>query len=184
MPIARWSEAPQPAGVVVTNPPYGERISAPDMDALYETIGSKLKHVFTGYHAWIIGYRDEYFRKIGLAPSQRIPLFNGSLECELREYVIFDGDRKSFVAARCMSRLPAKATVRLASVRPKKAIVASIAARNKVLENGRLTKSRLRSDRSKNDRSRNVISQSASLRSPCRMPNRKIRCRYAAIRMP
>lgn len=99
MPIARWSEAPQPAGVVVTNPPYGERISAPDMDALYETIGSKLKHVFTGYHAWIIGYRDEYFRKIGLAPSQRIPLFNGSLECELREYVIFDGDRKSFVAS-------------------------------------------------------------------------------------
>ncbi len=98
-PLSKWTEAPQPVGVVVTNPPYGERISAPDMDALYETIGSKLKHVFTGYNAWIIGYRDEYFRRIGLAPSQKIPLFNGSLECELREYVIFDGDKKSFVAA-------------------------------------------------------------------------------------
>ena len=99
MPLSKWTEAPQPAGVVVTNPPYGERISAPDMDALYETIGSRLKHVFTGYNAWIIGYHDEYFRRIGLAPSKRIPLFNGALECELREYVIFDGDKKSFVAA-------------------------------------------------------------------------------------
>ena len=98
-PLSKWTEAPQPAGVVVTNPPYGERISAPDMDALYETIGTKLKHVFTGYNAWIIGYRDEYFRKIGLAASEKIPLYNGSLECELREYVIFDGDKKSFMAA-------------------------------------------------------------------------------------
>jgi len=99
MPISKWTEAPQPAGVVVTNPPYGERISAPDMDALYDTIGTKLKHVFTGYKAWIIGYRDEYFRKIGLAASEKIPLFNGALECELREYIIFDGDKKSFIAS-------------------------------------------------------------------------------------
>lgn len=97
--ISTWTEAPQPAGVLVTNPPYGERISAPDMDALYQTIGSKLKHVFTGYHAWIIGYRDEFFARIGLAPSQKIPLYNGALECSLREYVIFEGDRKGFVRA-------------------------------------------------------------------------------------
>lgn len=97
--LSTWEEAPRPAGVLVTNPPYGERISAPDMDALYQTIGTKLKRVFTGYHAWIIGYRDEYFARIGLAPSQKIPLFNGSLECSLREYIIFEGDRKSFVRA-------------------------------------------------------------------------------------
>lgn len=95
--IGAWTQAPQPAGVLVTNPPYGERISAPDMDALYKTIGTQLKHVFTGYHAWIIGYRDEYFAKIGLAPSMKIDLYNGALECSLREYVIFEGDRKSFV---------------------------------------------------------------------------------------
>lgn len=97
-PISAWTEAPVPAGVLVTNPPYGERISAPDMDALYQTIGQKLKHVFTGYHAWIIGYRDEYFAKIGLAPSEKIAMLNGALECSLREYIIFEGDRKSFVS--------------------------------------------------------------------------------------
>lgn len=98
-PISRWEEAPQPAGILVTNPPYGERISAPDMDALYATIGNRLKNVFQGYHVWIIGYRDEYFAKIGLAASEKLPVLNGALECELREYVIFEGDKKSFLKA-------------------------------------------------------------------------------------
>ncbi len=98
-PISRWNEAPQPAGILVTNPPYGERISAPDMDALYATIGNRLKNVFQGYHVWIIGYRDEYFARIGLAASEKVPVLNGALECELREYVIFEGDKKSFLKA-------------------------------------------------------------------------------------
>lgn len=97
--ISSWTEAPKPAGVLITNPPYGERISAPDMDALYQTIGSQLKHVFVGYRAWIIGYRDEYFARIGLAPSEKVAILNGSLECSLREYVIFEGERKDFVKA-------------------------------------------------------------------------------------
>lgn len=98
-PIARWEQAPAPAGVLITNPPYGERISAPDMNALYNTIGKKLKHVFQGYSAWIIGYHDEYFHEIGLAPSQKVALNNGGLDCELREYLIFEGSKKDFRAA-------------------------------------------------------------------------------------
>lgn len=94
-PLSQWNEAPA-NGVLVTNPPYGERISSDDMEGLYSLIGQKLKQVFTGYHAWIIGYREEYFQKIGLAPSLKEPIFNGALECELREYVIFEGDYKSF----------------------------------------------------------------------------------------
>ncbi len=58
-----------------------------------------LKHCFRGWEAWIIGYRDEYFRNIGLAASEKIALLNGALECELRKYVIFEGDKKSFLAA-------------------------------------------------------------------------------------
>lgn len=100
-PLSQWTEAPgDPAGgVLVTNPPYGERISVEDMDGLYEMIGQKLKRVFTGYHAWIIGYREEYFQKIGLSPSTKMAVFNGALDCELREYIIFDGDYNSFRAA-------------------------------------------------------------------------------------
>lgn len=94
-PLSQWTSAPE-KGVLVTNPPYGERISVEDMDGLYALIGEKLKHVFTGYHAWIIGYRDEYFAKIGLAPSIKLPLYNGALECELREYIMFNGQMKDF----------------------------------------------------------------------------------------
>lgn len=94
-PLSAWKEAPE-NGILITNPPYGERISSDDMDGLYELIGTKLKNVFKGYHAWIIGYREEYFHRIGLAPSVKLPIFNGALECQLREYVIFEGDYKHF----------------------------------------------------------------------------------------
>lgn len=98
-PLSAWKPGDAPAnGVVVTNPPYGERIEAEDMDGLYEMIGNKLKTVFTGYHAWIIAYRAEHFNAIHLSPSQKIELLNGSLECELREYVMFEGDYRSYVA--------------------------------------------------------------------------------------
>lgn len=94
-PLSAWTEAPE-NGVLITNPPYGERISTEDMDGLYALIGQKLKNVFLGYHAWIIAAKNEYISKIGLAPSVKIPILNGSLECELREYIIFEGDYKSF----------------------------------------------------------------------------------------
>ena len=99
-PLSAWTEAPEVSEeadpVLVTNPPYGERISAEDMDGLYELIGQKLKNVFKGYHAWIIGYKEEYFHRIGLSPSEKIPVLNGALECQLREYIIFEGDYKHF----------------------------------------------------------------------------------------
>lgn len=97
--LSQWEESPAPEGMIVTNPPYGERISVPDMEGLYELIGQKLKHVFTGWQAWIIGYREEYFKKIGLAPSCKVDMLNGALDCELREYVIFAGTKREFRAA-------------------------------------------------------------------------------------
>lgn len=93
--IKDWTEAPAD-GILVTNPPYGERIVTEDMDRLYREIGAALKHVFTGYHAWIIALREEHFNAIGLSPSTKEEIFNGALECQLREYVIFDGDYNSF----------------------------------------------------------------------------------------
>lgn len=90
----------QPAekAVIITNPPYGERISTDDLLGLYATIGERLKHAFVGNSAWILSYRDECFDQIGLKATQRIPLLNGSLECQFRQYEIFDGKYKEFRA--------------------------------------------------------------------------------------
>ena len=82
---------PTEKSVIITNPPYGERISAPDLLGLYKMIGERLKHQFVDNDAWILSYREECFDQIGLKPSLRTPLFNGSLECELRKYQIFSG---------------------------------------------------------------------------------------------
>ncbi|CDF21765.1 rRNA (Guanine-N(2)-)-methyltransferase [Prevotella sp. CAG:617] len=87
---------PQEKAVIITNPPYGERITAPDLMGLYRAIGERLKHQFVGNEAWIICSREELFENIGLKPSFRIPLINGSLDCEFRKYQIFDGKMQDF----------------------------------------------------------------------------------------
>lgn len=89
-------QSPGKKAIMVTNPPYGERISTNDLLGLYNTIGERLKHAFQGNTAWILSYREECFSEIGLRHSCRIPLFNGALECEFREYQIFDGKMKDF----------------------------------------------------------------------------------------
>ncbi len=97
-PFQQFTEAPQP-GIMVTNPPYGERISSRDLLGLYSMIGERLKHVFTGYSAWILSYKDECFDKIGLRPSEKMKLMNGSLECEYRCFELFEGTNKDYKKA-------------------------------------------------------------------------------------
>ena len=87
---------PQNKSIIITNPPYGERISTPDLRGTYKMIGERLKHQFKGNDAWVLSYREECFDQIGLKPSIKIPLYNGSLECEFRKYQMFDGKLKDF----------------------------------------------------------------------------------------
>ena len=87
---------PSEKSLMITNPPYGERISTPNLLGTYKMIGEKLKKEFAGNEAWVLSYREECFEQIGLKPSIKIPVFNGSLECEFRKYVMFDGKMKDF----------------------------------------------------------------------------------------
>ncbi len=89
-------EQPAQKSIIVTNPPYGERISTEDLLGLYAMIGERLKHAFIGNDAWILSYRDECFAQIGLKPTVKIPLYNGALECQFRQYQLFDGKYKAF----------------------------------------------------------------------------------------
>lgn len=88
----------QPAekSVIITNPPYGERMNTDNLLELYAMIGERLKHAFIGNTAWIISYREECFDQIGLKAGLRIPLYNGALECEFRKYELFKGKYKDF----------------------------------------------------------------------------------------
>lgn len=91
-PIQDYDSLPaEGKGVLITNPPYGERLKLDDIENLYATLGEKLKRVFRGYEAWVIASDEELIDQIGLKPSVKYPLYNGEIPCELREYVIFDG---------------------------------------------------------------------------------------------
>ena len=94
MPMESYETAPAEEGILVTNPPYGERLKPENLEQLYEMIGERLKHVFTGYQVWILSHKKECFNKIGLRQSKKIALKNGSLDCEYRRYDIFVGKRK------------------------------------------------------------------------------------------
>jgi putative N6-adenine-specific DNA methylase len=89
---------PKEKAIMVTNPPYGERISTPNLLATYKMIGDKLKNCFKDNEAWVLSYRQECFEQIRLKPSIKIPLYNGSLECELRKYCLFNGRFSDFRA--------------------------------------------------------------------------------------
>ena len=78
-------------GTLISNPPYGERLNVEDIEMLYQSMGSKFKHVFRGYNVWLICYNDDLYHNVGLKPSVRYKLNNGGLDCELLQYVIFDG---------------------------------------------------------------------------------------------
>ena len=78
-------------GTLISNPPYGERLNVEDIEQFYNDLGHKFKHTFQGYNIWLICFGDESHYKVGLKPSVRYKLNNGGLDCELLQYVIFDG---------------------------------------------------------------------------------------------
>lgn len=91
-------EPPKGPGVMITNPPYGERLSEQDTEKLYNELGTTLKHQFKGYDCWVISSDLEAFKHIGLHASPKIKLFNGRLECRFNHYQIFEGSKKEFKA--------------------------------------------------------------------------------------
>lgn len=84
--------------IMVTNPPYGERLTPPDILALYQTLGKVLKNAFQGGEAWVISSKQELFENIGLRPSLKTQIFNGKLDCDFRKYQLFGGKLSDFRA--------------------------------------------------------------------------------------
>ncbi|HEY5931710.1 MAG TPA: class I SAM-dependent RNA methyltransferase, partial [Nitrospira sp.] len=85
-------EAPSAQGVIVINPPYGVRLSKPqELELFYPKLGDWLKQRFAGWRVYVLTCDARLSKLLGLTPSRRIPLFNGSLECRLYEFVIVQG---------------------------------------------------------------------------------------------
>ena len=87
---------PFETGMIVTNPPYDERLKLDDSVAFYRSMGDTLKQFYGGYRAWIISADLEAMKFIGLKPMKKFRIFNGPLECRFMGYDLFRGTMKDF----------------------------------------------------------------------------------------
>ncbi|MCB1760597.1 MAG: bifunctional 23S rRNA (guanine(2069)-N(7))-methyltransferase RlmK/23S rRNA (guanine(2445)-N(2))-methyltransferase RlmL [Gammaproteobacteria bacterium] len=85
-------------GLVVANPPYGERLGRDsDLAALYRQLGDTLKRGFDGWQAAVITGNPELGKRMGLRAKKIHPFYNGALECKLLR---FDIESRWFVSER------------------------------------------------------------------------------------
>lgn len=85
---------PEGSGVLIMNPPYGERLDQRDVNVLYKQIGDTLKKKYSGYTAWLITSNKEAVNQIGLRATRKIALFNGALDCRFLRYEMYAGTKK------------------------------------------------------------------------------------------
>jgi putative N6-adenine-specific DNA methylase len=84
--------APAPSGVMIANPPYGERMGSLDeLGLFYPKLGDALKQRFAGWRCYFFTADLRLPGLIRLAPSARTPLWNGALECRLYQFAMVSG---------------------------------------------------------------------------------------------
>jgi len=81
-------------GVIIFNPPYGERMQKADLESFYKMIGDTLKHKYPDWQAWLITSDPSALKSVGLRTSRKIQLFNGPLECRFVRYDLYSGSKK------------------------------------------------------------------------------------------
>jgi len=87
--------APAATGVMIANPPYGERLGeVSELAAFYPRLGDGLKRHYAGWDCWFFSADTALPKLIGLAVKRRIPLFNGPLECRLYRFPMVAGGNR------------------------------------------------------------------------------------------
>lgn len=83
------SELPEGTGLLITNPPYGERLGdTQQLMFLYRHLGDKLKAQFAGWTAAIFTSNPDLCKVTGLRADKQYKLFNGALESRLFIYPV------------------------------------------------------------------------------------------------
>jgi len=85
---------PSEGGLVMMNPPYGERLKETEINQFYKGIGDTLKKNFTGCDAWVLSGNPEALKFFGLRPEKKIELINGSIKCKFQKFSIYSGSKK------------------------------------------------------------------------------------------
>ena len=85
----RALEPPAGPGLVVCNPPYGERIGAGDsLEQLYADLGQMLKQRCGGWTLWLLSGNPELTGALRMKASRKVPVSNGGIDCRWLQYEI------------------------------------------------------------------------------------------------
>ena len=99
-------------GLVLTNPPYGERLSErKELGGLYQGLGDAVKRATPGWRLGVFTGAPEYGRSIGLRSFKQYRLFNGKLPAQL---LLFEIDEASAMTPR-QPATPGEITPRIAN---------------------------------------------------------------------
>jgi putative N6-adenine-specific DNA methylase len=83
-------EAPADTGILICNPPYGERLGRDeDLGAFYKLLGDVLKNRFKGWTAYVLSGNKQLAKSIGLRSAERTTVYNGTLSCQLMKYELY-----------------------------------------------------------------------------------------------
>lgn len=83
-------EAPSDRGILICNPPYGERLGDRDrLGGFYKQLGDVFKQRFKGWTAYILTGNLELAKRVGLRASRRFPVYNGGIDCRLLKYELY-----------------------------------------------------------------------------------------------
>ena len=98
MPAPTAARAPSPgipSGIMVCNPPYGERLSDQEtMAAFYPRLGDTLKKYYAGWNCHFISADRGMEKGLRLRSTRKIPLMNGDLDCRLYEFKVIAGSNR------------------------------------------------------------------------------------------
>ncbi len=89
------TDIPKGNGVVMINPPYGDRIGEEqELEFLYSGIGDFFKRKCNGYIGYVFTGNANLAKKIGLKTKRKIEFYNAKIECRLLEFELYGGTRK------------------------------------------------------------------------------------------
>ena len=106
-PIDQFGKPTAERGLLLTNPPYGERLGeVEDLIPLYQKLGTVLQKNFHGWRAAIFTGNLDLGRETDLSPTKQYSLFNGTIPCKL---LIFEDmtSKSASIAARLSIPAPA-----------------------------------------------------------------------------
>lgn len=87
-------DPPEGPGVVITNPPYGERLKKEQITTFYKQLGDTFKQRYEGYDIYMLSGNMEAVKNFGLRATNVANLYNGPIECKYQHYSIYSGSKK------------------------------------------------------------------------------------------